>query len=105
MPQLDKFGQLRVRQGQARQRVVQGLDNGVRRLADQIVRFEIDTPPASAFGGLASAGAIDEDAAHGLGGGLQVVALCRERALAAELQERLVDERRGLKSLSRLFRS
>src|SRR5262245_44000104 len=44
MPQLDKYGKLRVRRGQPRQRVVQGFDSVVRRETDQMVRFKIDTP-------------------------------------------------------------
>ena len=48
---------------------------------------------------------VDEDAAHGLGGGLQIVAFRCKRALAAEFQECLVDKRCGLKRQPRLFRS
>jgi len=43
---------------------------------------------------------IDEDAAHGLGGGPQVVGSRRERALGAELEERLVDQCGGVEGVA-----
>ncbi len=70
---------------------------------DQVVRLDIDAVTAAAFEGLTGVGVIDEDASHCLGGGLQVVAAGREPTLAAELQERLVNQGRGVERMPRLF--
>lgn len=101
VPQLDEFRKPGLFNREPGQRLVEGLDPTVVRRDGQVIRLHLDPPPTTAFGGVPGSGLIDQDPSHGLGGGHQVVAPGRERPLAAELQERLVNQRRGVERLPR----
>ena len=53
--------------------------------------------------GRLAAGVVDQDEAHGLGGGGEEVAATRELAIADEPQVRLMDQGRGVERLARLL--
>src|SRR5262249_11388793 len=72
-------------------------------LTDQMVRVQVNASSAAAFGGVLGTGVIDQDAAHRLGRRLQIVVPRRERSLAAELQVRFVNQRRGVEGVPRLL--
>jgi len=87
-PQLDEIGQSGMLGGEPGEGLVERLQVAVGRITDQVARFKLDAFSPAAFGGVLGAGVIDQDAAHALGRGLQIVAPRRERSLATELQVR-----------------
>ena len=102
--QLHQLGFARVVRGESIEGFVDGEEFVVLfdRCGDlDVVRVHV-LGAAAVFGGELAAGAVDEDAPHGLGGGAEEVGAVF-KALVAEPQPRLMDERGGLERVAGLL--
>src|SRR5262249_2318666 len=105
--EIAQFHELRLKRivfRQAMQRRVQCQEVEVWRGCDQAVGVRASTLPAAAvLATLLAAGVVNQDAAHGLGGGgkeMPAVVPVRVAAAAQETQVGLVNQRRGLECLT-----
>src|SRR5262245_56228960 len=90
--QFHEFGQLGVGLGKLAQGFVEGQQAVIGRQLDAVVFLQLAPPsPAAMFQAVLAPGAIEEDAAHGLGGRREEVAAVVKVLLAHQSQVRFVD--------------